>query len=73
MITSMKVRKEWPGGEPPVFAFRTVVAEDCCGNRAIPPHKANLFDMGQKYANLMSGEEALAKARAATAANAPAA
>ncbi len=56
-----------------MFAYRTIVAEDCCGDRAIPPHKANLFDMGQKYANLTSGEEALAKARAATAANAPAA
>jgi hypothetical protein len=30
-----------------------------------------LFDMGQKYADLMSGAEALAKARAAVAANAP--
>ena len=46
MITRMKVRKEWPGGEPPVFAFRTIVAEDCRGDRAIAPHKANLFDMG---------------------------
>ncbi len=35
------------------------------------PHDANMFDMGQKYADLMSGEEALAKARAATTANAP--
>lgn len=73
MITRMKVRKEWPGGEPPVFAYRTIVAEDCRGDRAIPPNKANLFDRGQKYANLMRGEEAPAKARAATAANAPAA
>ncbi len=28
MITSMKVRKEWPGGEPPLFAFRTVKLKD---------------------------------------------
>ena len=55
------------------FAYRTIVAEDCCGDRAIGPHEANMFDMGQKYADLMSGEEALAKARAAIAANAPAA
>ena len=56
-----------------MFAYRAIVAEDCRGDRAIPPNKANLFDMGQKYANLMRGEEALAKTRAATAANAPAA
>jgi maleamate amidohydrolase len=53
------------------YALRTVVAADCCGDRAIEPHEANLFDMGQKYADLMSGAEALAKARAAVAANAP--
>lgn len=52
------------------YALRTIVAADCCGDRALEPHEANLFDMGQKYADLMSGEEALAKARAATAANA---
>ncbi len=33
---------------------------------------ATLFDMGQKDADLMSGEEALAKAQAAPTANAPA-
>jgi len=52
------------------YALRTIVAEDCCGDRALGPHEANLFDMGQKYADLMSGAEALAKARAALAANA---
>ncbi|WP_203069782.1 isochorismatase family protein [Falsiroseomonas ponticola] len=34
--------------------FRTVVATDCVGDRAIGPHEANLFDMGQKYADLMT-------------------
>lgn len=34
--------------------FRTVVVTDCVGDRAIGPHEANLFDMGQKYADLMS-------------------
>lgn len=53
------------------YAFRTIVAADCCGDRALDPHEANLFDMGQKYADLMTGAEALAKARAAIAANAP--
>jgi len=37
--------------------FRTIVATDCVGDRAIGPHEANLFDMGQKYADLMTREE----------------
>ncbi|MBI0538674.1 isochorismatase family protein [Roseomonas sp. KE2513] len=37
--------------------FRTVVVTDCVGDRALGPHEANLFDMGQKYADLMSLEE----------------
>ncbi len=51
------------------YSFRTIVATDCCGDRAIEPHEANLFDIGQKYADLMTGEEALAKARAAVGSN----
>lgn len=51
------------------YAFKTIVAADCCGDRALGPHEANLFDMGQKYADLMSGAEALAKARAAISSN----
>jgi maleamate amidohydrolase len=34
--------------------FRTIVATDCVGDRALGPHEANLFDMGQKYADLMT-------------------
>jgi maleamate amidohydrolase len=37
--------------------FRIIVATDCVGDRALGPHHANLFDMGQKYADLMSGAE----------------
>jgi maleamate amidohydrolase len=33
--------------------FRTIVLTDCVGDRAIGPHEANLFDMGQKYADLI--------------------
>jgi maleamate amidohydrolase len=33
--------------------FGTVVVTDCVGDRAIEPHEANLFDMGQKYADLV--------------------
>ena len=37
--------------------FRTVCVTDCVGDRAIGPHDANLFDMGQKYADLMTRAE----------------
>jgi maleamate amidohydrolase len=37
--------------------FRTVCVIDCVGDRAIAPHEANLFDMGQKYADLMTRAE----------------
>jgi maleamate amidohydrolase len=37
--------------------FRTVVVTDCVGDRALGPHEANLFDMGQKYADLMSSAD----------------
>ena len=36
--------------------FRPVVITDCCGDRAPGPHEANLFDMGQKYANLIASD-----------------
>lgn len=42
------------------WGFRPVVLADCVGDRAIGPHEANLFDMGQKYAAVMSRDEALA-------------
>jgi maleamate amidohydrolase len=42
------------------FGFRPLVLSDCVGDRAIGPHDANLFDMGQKYAAVMTREEAMA-------------
>jgi len=39
---------------------RPIVMTDCVGDRALGPHEANLFDMGQKYADLMSTAELLA-------------
>ena len=39
------------------YNFRPVVATDCVGDRALGPHEANLFDMGQKYAALMTATE----------------
>ncbi len=35
--------------------FRTICLTDCVGDRALGPHEANLFDIGQKYADLMTG------------------
>lgn len=40
--------------------FRTVVVEDCVGDRAIEPHEANLFDMRQKYADVLPRDAFLA-------------
>jgi maleamate amidohydrolase len=36
------------------YNFRTIVAADCVGDRAMGPHEANLFDMRQKYADVMT-------------------
>jgi maleamate amidohydrolase len=41
------------------YNFRTIVVTDCVGDRAIAPHEANLFDMGQKYADLMTSAEVI--------------
>ncbi len=37
--------------------FRPMVARDCVGDRALGPHEANLFDMGQKYADILDRDE----------------
>lgn len=47
--------------------LRTVVVTDCVGDRASGPHEANLFDMGQKYADLMTLDELIAAAPAVQA------
>jgi maleamate amidohydrolase len=35
------------------WGFRPVVIADCVGDRAIGPHEASLFDMRQKYADVI--------------------
>jgi maleamate amidohydrolase len=40
--------------------LRTIVLTDCVGDRALGPHEANLFDMGQKYADLMTSAQVIA-------------
>jgi maleamate amidohydrolase len=39
--------------------FRPFVITDCVGDRSLEAHEANLFDMNQKYATLMSRDKAL--------------
>lgn len=41
------------------YGFRPLVVADCVGDRALDPHKANLFDMEQKYATVLNRDEAL--------------
>ena len=41
--------------------FRTIVVSDCVGDRALAPHEANLFDMEQKNADLMTCDEVVAR------------
>jgi len=43
--------------------FRPVVARDCVGDRALGPHEANLFDMGQKYADVLDRDEIIRELR----------
>ncbi|HVV92958.1 MAG TPA: isochorismatase family protein [Hyphomicrobiales bacterium] len=45
------------------YNLRTVIPTDCVGDRALAPHEANLFDMGQKYADLMPAAELMAARR----------
>ena len=40
--------------------FPTLVVREAVGDRAQAPHDANLFDMGQKYADLVTMREAAA-------------
>jgi maleamate amidohydrolase len=40
--------------------FLTVVVRDACGDRDPPAHEANLYDLGAKYADVVSLEESLA-------------
>jgi nicotinamidase-related amidase len=39
--------------------FPTVVPRECVGDRAREPHEANLFDINEKYGDVISLEEAL--------------
>ena len=47
------------------YNFRTIVARDCVGDRSLQAHDANLFDMEQKYADLMDADAIIAVLRQA--------
>jgi maleamate amidohydrolase len=46
--------------------FVTLVIEDAVGDRAEEPHKANLYDMSAKYADLLTTEDAITYMHATT-------
>ena len=48
------------------YGFRTIVVEECTYDRCMPCHKVNLFDMHQKYADVLSLTDVLVKIRALT-------
>jgi maleamate amidohydrolase len=39
--------------------FRPLVIEECCGDRSISAHEANLFDIDQKYGDVISLDAAM--------------
>ncbi len=41
------------------YRFRTIVVEECVFDRAITPHRLNLFDMAAKYADVRHLDEVL--------------
>ena len=41
------------------YGFRVIVAEDCCGDAEEGPHRANLTDIGRRYADVASLGEVL--------------
>jgi maleamate amidohydrolase len=45
--------------------FRPIVARDCVGDRALGPHEASLFDMAQKYADILDRDDIVRAMKAA--------
>jgi maleamate amidohydrolase len=42
------------------YNFRPIVARDCVGDRALGPHEASLFDLQQKYADVLGRDAIIA-------------
>lgn len=45
------------------YGFRPMVVADCVGDRAEAPHRASLFDLGKKYADIIDRAQALSAMR----------
>ena len=41
--------------------FRTMVPEDCVGDQGIEAHRANLLDVGRRYADILDAETCMAE------------
>ena len=39
--------------------FNVLLASDACADRAQPPHDSALYDVGQKYGDVITGKDAL--------------
>ncbi|MEO0997648.1 MAG: isochorismatase family protein [Pseudomonadota bacterium] len=39
------------------YGYRTIVAEDCCGDQDEGPHNDNLRDVGRRYADIVSSAD----------------
>ncbi|MCL5958023.1 MAG: isochorismatase family protein [Chloroflexi bacterium] len=44
--------------------FRTIVPEECCGDQSLEQHRANLFDVGARYADVLPLSTVLEQIRA---------
>lgn len=39
------------------YGFRTIIAEECVGDQGLAPHRANLFDINNRYGDVLSNKE----------------
>jgi len=53
------------------WGYRPIVPQECVGDRAAGPHETNLFDIDQKYADVVPLEEAIGAIRGLTPERAP--
>jgi maleamate amidohydrolase len=54
------------------YGYRPIVVSDCVGDRALGPHDASLFDMQQKYADLIARDDLIRRLSRGTMRRAPA-
>jgi maleamate amidohydrolase len=39
------------------YGFRPIVVRDCCGDQSVQPHEANLFDIENRYADVVTCDD----------------